>query len=76
MKVEKDPEEIVRKAVERITTGEIKDKKSLWKELDEIEDLTTEKKTKMLNFYLQLEGYDTFNKLFRKEKLQQVDIDW
>ncbi len=29
----------------------------------------------MLNFYLKLEGYDTFNKIFDKEKLIEKDIE-
>ena len=43
--------------------------------MEEIEE-TDDKKIKMLNFYLKLEGWDTFNKLFSKKKLDQVKVDW
>jgi len=45
----------------------------LWNSLEEIND-TDEKKLKILNFYLRLEGWDTFNKLFNKKKLEVKDI--
>ena len=47
--------------------GEIKDKRSLWNYLENIKD-TDAKKLQLLNFYLKLEGWDTFNKLFDKKK--------
>lgn len=73
IEVRKKPEKIVQEAVEMIKAGQIKDKKSLWNAVSGIKE-TTEKKVKMLNFYLKLEGYDSFNKLFDKSKLQMEDI--
>jgi len=73
IKVERNPEEIVKFAVEKIAKGEIKDKKTLWNALGELEE-TNDKKIKMLNFYLKLEGFDTFGKLFDKSKLEMDKI--
>jgi len=73
--VEKTPEKTVQDAIEKIVKGKIKDKKTLWNELNNLK-LADDKKVKMLNFYLKLEGFDTFNKLFDKKKLETVDIDW
>ena len=70
---EKTPEDIVQDAVEKISSGEIKDKKTLWAELN-ILKIPDEKKIKMLNFYLQLEGFSTFNKIFDKKKTQVEEI--
>lgn len=66
---EKTPENITQDAVEKIRSGEVKDKKTLWNELSVLKE-TDDKKLKMLNFYLQLEGLDTFGKLFNKKKLE------
>lgn len=73
--VDRKPEDIVKDAIEKIGKGEIKDKKTLWNELSIIK-ITDDKKVKMLNFYLKLEGFDTFSKLFGKEKQDTVDIAW
>lgn len=75
IEVTRTPEEIVQNAVEKISKGEIKDKKTLWKAVEGIED-SNEKKIKMLNFYLQLEGFDTFSKLFGKSKIESKKIEW
>ena len=37
-------------------------------------DLEEDKKLKMLNFYLKLEGWSTFDKMFKKTKLDAKDI--
>lgn len=71
----KDPKVIVIEAIQKIKDGEIKDKKALWEELDST-DLEDDKKVKLLNFYLKLEGWSGFNKLFDKSKLKQVDVTW
>jgi len=75
LEVKKDPKETVLKAIQKIKDGEIKDKKALWHEMDGtgIED---DKKLKLLNFYLKLEGWDGFNKMFDSKKLKQIEVDW
>ena len=70
---EQTPENIVQDAVEAIREGKIKDKKTLWNELSLIK-IPDDKKVKMLNFYLQLEGFDTFGRLFNKKKLETEDV--
>jgi len=70
---EQTPEKMVQKAVEMISNGEVKDKKQLWNELDVLK-IPDDKKLKMLNFYLKLEGFDGFNKLFDKKKIETEDI--
>lgn len=71
--VEEKPENIIQNAIEQITKGKIQDKKTLWEEIEKTK-LSDDKKLKMLNFYLKLNGYDTFNKLFDKKKLETEDI--
>jgi len=71
--VEEKPENIVMDAVSGIRSGKIKDKKSLWEAINKIKD-SDDKKLKMLNFYLKLEGFDNFNKLFDKKKLKVKEI--
>jgi energy-coupling factor transporter ATP-binding protein EcfA2 len=73
--VDKTPENIVQGAIEKIGKGKIKDKKALWNELSIIK-IPDDKKLKMLNFYLKIEGFDTFSKLFNKSKLETANIDW
>jgi len=67
IEITKEPKEIVLESIEKIKSGEIKDKKTLWETLDST-DLDDDKKVKMLNFYLKLEGWSGFNKLFDGEK--------
>ena len=71
--VEETPENIVQDAVELIRKGKIKDKKTLWNELSKLK-IPDEKKVKMLNFYLNLEGLDTFGRLFSKSKLKTEEV--
>lgn len=71
--LEKTPEEFVQDVVEMIREQKIKDKKSLWNELKSLK-IADEKKIKILNFYLQLEGFATFGKLFEKKKIETEDI--
>jgi len=75
IEVKREPKDIIQEAIKKIKDGEIKDKKTVWDMLDET-DLDDEKRMKMLNFYLKLEGWGTFNKLFDKSKLKQVEVDW
>lgn len=70
---EKTPENLVQDAVEKIANKEIKDKKTLWNELSTLK-IPDEKKIKMLNFYLQLEGFSTFGRLFEKKKIETEDV--
>jgi len=71
--VEVKPENIVQDAIEQIVKGKIQDKKTLWNAVSKT-NLTDDKKLKMLNFYLKLEGFGTFNKLFDKKKIESEDI--
>ena len=63
IEIVKDPKEIVLESIQKIKDGEIKDKKTLWEELDK-SDIDDKEKLRLLNFYLKLEGWDGFNKLF------------
>lgn len=76
IEVVKEPKDIIIEAITKIKAGEIKDKKTLWETLDgtKIDD---DKKVKLLNFYLKMEGWSGFNKLFDKGKLKQAAVvDW
>lgn len=73
IEIVKKPKEIIFEAISKIKSGEIKDKKTLWEEVSQIKD-TDEKILKQLNFYLKLEGWGTFDKLFNKKKLETQDI--
>ena len=75
IKIERKPEEVIKESIESIREGKITSKKQLWDGLAEIKE-PDDKKLKMLNFYLKLEGYDTFNRLFGKKKLTQIEVDW
>ena len=75
IEVVKEPKEIVIEAIEKIKAGEIQDKKTLWEELDST-NLEDSKKLTLLNFYLKLEGWSGFHRLFDKKKLKQLDVDW
>ena len=72
IKVVKKPKAIIKEAIDKIKSKEIQDKKALWEYVSEIKD-TDEKKLKLLNFYLKLEGWGTFDKLFKKEKVKTID---
>lgn len=75
IEVIKEPKDIIIDAIEKIKNGKIDDKKTLWCELDNT-GLEDDKKLKLLNFYLKLEGWSGFNKLFDKSKLKQSEVDW
>jgi hypothetical protein len=62
-------------AIQEIKEGMIKDKKTLWERLNNT-NIDDAKKLTLLNFYLKLEGWTGFNKLFEKSKVKQVDIEW
>jgi len=67
------PEEVIQEAIKQIKDGKIQDKKTLWETLAVL-DIDDADKLKKLNFYLKLEGWDTFNKLFAKSKLEEKAI--
>jgi len=75
IEVKREPKVIVLDILDKIKTGEIKDKKMVWDLMQETK-LDDDKKMKLLNFYLKLEGWSTFNKLFDKDKVKQVEVDW
>lgn len=64
----RSPESYIKEYVQKIKDGKVKDKKTLWIELKEKTKLDDDKLLKQLNFYLKLEGFSTFNKLFSKTK--------
>jgi len=63
------PEAVINIAIEDIKNGKITNKRDLWNKLKEDTELTDEQILKKLNFYLKLEGFGTFNKLFDRKKL-------
>jgi energy-coupling factor transporter ATP-binding protein EcfA2 len=71
--IETKPEIIIQEAVESIRKGTINDKKTLWNAISRIKE-KDDKKIKMLNFYLKLEGFDNFNRLFDKKKIETEKI--
>lgn len=75
IEIVKEPKEIVLESIQKIKDGEIKDKKTLWQTLDGV-DLEDAKKITLLNFYLKLEGWDGFNKLFDGSKTKQANVNW
>jgi hypothetical protein len=75
IKVKKNPKDIIVEAISKIKEGEIKDKKTLWEKLEEIE-LEDDKKLKLLNFHLKLEGWDSFNRLFDPKKKKAEKVLW
>jgi len=75
IEIVKEPKEVVIESIQKIKDGEIKDKKTLWETLDDT-GLEDAKKVTLLNFYLKLNGYSGFNKLFDKSKLKQPSVEW
>jgi energy-coupling factor transporter ATP-binding protein EcfA2 len=75
IEIELKPKDIVIGAIDKIKKGDIKNKRELWESLEMIDD-TDDKKLKLLNFYLKLEGWDSFNKLFDKSKLESKELIW
>lgn len=75
IEITKEPKQIINEVIDKIKKGEIKTKREVWNSLEEIDD-TDAKKLRDLNFYLKLEGFSTFNKLFDKKKLTQVEVNW
>lgn len=75
IKVEKNPKQIANEIIDRIKKGELKNKREVWEALEEIKD-TDDKRLKLLNFYLKLEGWDPFHKLFDKKKLKSAIVEW
>lgn len=67
---EDKPENIILSAIDKIKKGEIKDKITLWSEIDKIKD-TEEHKVKLLDFYLKMNDYPSFSKIFDKEKIKK-----
>jgi len=72
IEIVKDPKDVVIESISKIKSGEIQDRKTLWEALSNV-DLEDDKKVKLLNFYLKLEGWDSFNKLFKKTKEQEIE---
>jgi len=75
VEIVKNSKQIVKEIIDKIKKGEIKDKATAWECMEQIEE-SDDKKIKLMNFYLKLEGWDTFNKLFDKKKLEQVKVEW
>ncbi len=70
------PETYVNNAIDDIKKGVITNKRQLWNKLKEETELEDDKLTKILNRYLDLEGFPTFRQLFKKDKLEQIEVDW
>jgi len=66
------PEGIINKSIDDIKSGSMTNKRDLWNHLKEETELPDDKLQKQLNFYLKLEGYPTFNKLFEKKKKENI----
>ena len=75
IEIVKEPKQIINEVIDKIKSGEIRDKRAVWNALDVIDEPDS-KKLRDLNFYLKLADYGTFNKLFDKKKLQQIEVDW
>lgn len=67
------PETIINQAIDDIKTGKVTNRRQLWNHLKEKTEITDEKLQKQLNFYLKLEGYPIFTKLFEKRKKEDLD---
>lgn len=72
IKIEKSPKVLINEIIDKIKKGEVQDKRTIWNYLEDIKE-TDDKKLKMLNFYLKLEGWGTFDKLFQKDKIKKID---
>lgn len=70
------PERIINNAIDDIKKREITNKRELWNRLKKETELDDSKLLKTLNFYLKLEGFDSFGKLFDRSKLEQIEVDW
>jgi len=75
IKIEKKPNKFVGEIIDKIKDKQIKDKKGVWEAMQQVDE-TDDKKIKLLNFYLKLEGWDTFNKLFDPKKLATAKDVW
>ena len=64
----RSPESLINESISKIKDGSLEDKRTLWTDLKEKTKLPDDKLLKQLNFYLKLEGYPTFNKLFNEKK--------
>jgi len=67
------PEAIINNSIEKIKKGEIFNRRELWNKLKKETELPDDKLQKQLNFYLKLEGFPTFNKLFEKKTKEKLD---
>lgn len=67
------PEAIINGVIDEIREGKIKSRRQVWNRLKKETELPDEKLQKQLNFYLKLEGFPTFNKLFEKKKKENLD---
>ena len=69
----RSPESLIKESIEKIKEGTLKDKRTLWNNLKEKTKLADDKLLKQLNFYLKLEDYPTFNKLFNEKKKSKME---
>ena len=69
----KSEEEIIIEAVDKVVSGNITNKADLWENLTPLE-LPTDKKIKLLNFYLGLKGLGTLNKMAIPKKNNFLEI--
>jgi hypothetical protein len=69
--VEEKPETTILNAIDKIKSKEINDKIALWAALEKIKGYDEDKKVKLLNFYLKMNNYPTFDKIFNQDKVKK-----
>jgi len=67
------PESLIQELIGKIKKGELDNKKDLWNKLKEKTTLPDDKLLKKLNFYLKLEGFSSFSKLFDEKKKAKME---
>lgn len=70
---QRSPESLINEAIDNIKKGNLDNKRELWNDLKEKTKLPDDKLLKQLNFYLKLEGFSTFNKLFSEKKKNKME---
>lgn len=70
---ELSPEAVINKSIDDVKNEVLKSRRELWNYLKKNTNFPDDKLLKQLNFYLRLEGFPTFNKLFSKKKKEDLD---
>lgn len=69
----RSPESYIKESIKNIKEAKITDKKTLWNDLKKKTKLDDDKLLKSLNFYLKLDGFGAFTKLFDKSKKAKIE---